>query len=350
MARFLKNRDISYGSVPGSMVFIGKKKVDKTIISLISYDKDNLYEEKAEEISVLSNRKSDMVNWVLVKGVHNSKKLSELFRFYNIPDIISEDVQNTDNRPKVVVEKDYILIIIKTVDLVKGKISSDQITLLLKGNDVVTLMEKDEKVLKKVEERVRNSNGRIRGCSSSYLLYALLDGIADNYFTIIEKVGAMIENFEKRIVSTDKKLLEELYIAKTELMYLKKNIYPAKEITLRLTKKDLIQDVIEYNSYYTDLDELLTHSQESLNSYFEMINDQLASHQTFLSSRVNDIMKFLTIFSSVFIPLTFIAGIYGTNFEYLPELHLRFGYFLMLGVMLIIALLMLWIFRKKGWL
>jgi magnesium transporter len=352
MARFLKKRIKAKGAAPGSFIFIGTPKMDNPRIRLFSYNNDNTYENEFETIEkALENINPEMVNWLNIDGLHDISLIRKIARHFDISALAIENVLDTGQRCKLFEDKNSITILSKAVyyDSENNRISVEQISFILAKNILISFQEKVGDHFEPVRERIRNSIGRIRKSSTDFLLYSLIDSLVDNYFINIEKIGEKIENIEQRISVPDKEVSAELFNFKREISFFRKTIRPLKEVMTRLLR--LNTDIIKQdnNIYYQELFDLVDHSNDAIDTYFSMINDHINLYNTNLSNKVNDVMKVLTIFASIFIPLTFIAGIYGTNFDYVPELHFRYSYFVMLGIMLAVALTMLFYFKKNKW-
>lgn len=229
-------------------------------------------------------------------------------------------------------------------------ISAENLSLIITENVLISFQEKKGDVFEPVRERIRLQKKRIRAGGTDYLAYALLDIVVDNYIYIIGDLGEKIETLEETLLLEPRKsVIDEIYSYKRELNYIRKNIMPAKEMILTLSKME--SEFIDESTYvhFKELLDNINQATESSETYREILSDQLNIYHTTISSKLNDVMKFLTIFSVIFIPLTFIAGIYGTNFEVLPELKFQYSYYIMLAVMVIIAIGMLVYFKKRKW-
>lgn len=354
MARFLKSRKISYGEIPGSLIFIGNKKMEKTGIQWFLYNKEEFEEklpENFEDIPAMIPENS--VLWINIDGLHDVELISRIGDRFNISPLELEDILNTDQRPKVTEDDNNITIFLKTLEYreTTHKIHGDQVSFVIGKNYLITFQERSSAFFEPVRDRIRNNKGRVRNCGSDYLAYALMDTMVDDYIHNIEKMGTQVEILEEEVLLYSKKdTPEKIYRLKTNIGFIRKTIWPMKEIMSFLNKSEskLLQK--KTHSFLKDLQDLSTQALESVEIYHNLTNDYLNIYNANQSNRANEVMKFLTIFASLFIPLTFIAGVYGTNFEYVPELHLKSGYFIMLGVMLAVAIAMLYYFRKKDWL
>jgi magnesium transporter len=266
---------------------------------------------------------------------------------------VLEDIVNTGQRPRMEEYDNYLFFALKMMryDPAAGKIRSEQLTMVLGKTFLLTFQEQPGDVFEPVRERIRKQKGRIRKVGIDYLAYALLDTVVDNYLFIIERLGEEIEDIENEILDNPTHdILFKINAYKREMNYLRKTIRPVREFILQLSRVD--SDLIQSPTlpFFKDLLDLSNQAVDAIDSYREMLSDHLNIYDSRISNRLNEIMKVLTIFSAIFIPLTFIAGIYGTNFENVPELHFRYSYFIMWGVMVTVALFMLRFFRSKKWL
>ena len=354
MARFLKKQKQEIGLSPDVIYFRGEKKIDKVLLRVIDYDVQNLEENEINSIDeVLKLQNKETVTWFNVDGLHNTAIIEEIANGFQLDKIILADVMDTQSRPKVQEYDNCIFICIKMLkqDEVSGSISIENLSIILTDSVLISFQEKKGDVFEPVRERIRKQKKRIRNSGTDYLLFALLDIVVDNYLYIISVLGDKIEDLDE-MLSLDPKpgIIEKINYYKQELNFLRKNINPAKDMLLILSKID--SDIINESTYvyYKDLLANINHATESTDSYREILTDQLNIYHTTMSTKLNDIMKFLTVFSVIFIPLTFIAGIYGTNFDFLPELHYKYSYFIMWGLIISLAIVMLIYFRKRKWL
>ncbi len=353
MARYLKDRKKAIGKSTGTLTFIGRQKMEESLIRCLSFNKELLSEEHLDSVeAILEKIKSGVNVWINIDGMHNVELIEKLGSSLHVSPLILEDIVNTDHRPRIWELESHIGIISKSLQMDKGilPVKSEQISFILGGNFLITFQERIGDHFELVRERLRQSKGKIRTKGVDYLLYVLLDTLVDNYLITIESLGTSMEELDSSISNLNKGSLQVLYSHKKEIAFLRKVIRPMKEITLRLnkTQSNLIDK--ETVNYFDDLDDLITQAIEAIEIYYSMAADQLSIYHTNVSNRQNDVMKVLTIYASIFIPLTFIVGVYGTNFEYLPELSYRYSYFIMWWVMLAVAGFMLIYFRRKKWL
>jgi len=354
MARLLKAKKEHIGLSPHEIHFRGEKKSDDILLRVIDYDSENLDEFQAKDINeVIKFNQTSSTTWLNIDGLHDEKMMSEIANQFEMDSLILADIMNTHARPKIQEYDNCIYISLKMIqyDESLNYISTENIVILIKENILLSFQEKKGDVFEPLRERVRKSKKRLRNSGTDYLAFALMDIIFDNYNYIISQIGEKIESLEEDLLNNAKEsILEEINDFKKEILYLHKSIKPCREIVMELLKMDseLLEDSVYV--HFEDLKNNLNQAIESLESYREILSDQLMIYHTTISSKLNDIIKFLTVFSVIFIPLTFIAGVYGTNFVNLPELHYKYSYFIMLGVMLALAISMIFYFKKKKWL
>ncbi|MDD3721719.1 MAG: magnesium/cobalt transporter CorA [Lutibacter sp.] len=353
MARYLKSKKEHIGLSPDAIHFKGEKKSDAVLLEVIDFNSENLeeYEEKSVNEVVKFNQTAT-TTWLNIYGLHDEKVMGDIANQFELEPLILADVMNTHARPKIQEYDNCIYISFKMLqyDDLLNHISSENIVILIKENILLLFQEKIGDVFDPVRERIRKNKKRIRGSGTDYLAFALMDIVFDNYNYIISQIGEKIESLEVDLLTnSNESILEEINKFKKEIIYLDKSIKPCREIVMELLKMDseLLADKVYV--HFEDLKNNINQAIESLQSYREILSDQLQIYHTTISSKLNDIIKFLTVFSVIFIPLTFIAGVYGTNFDVLPELHYKYSYFIMLGVMLILAVSMIFYFKKKKW-
>lgn len=354
MARFLYDRKAATGKMPGSLIHLGTRKIEKTQIRLISYSPENFSEETPESLEACKSLlKEDEVNWINIYGLHDSEFIQKMGEMFGIHGLLLEDMLNTDQRPKITETESQLIIILKFVEFDESsqKLRSEQISMVLQGSNLLTIQEKVGHYFDPIRERIRKNVGRLRRKNADYLAYALLDTIVDSYLLNIEALGDSIEKTEAEIFSPvhSKKLIQRIYKHKTEVNFLRKNIRPVKEIVHYLIENESGFVTDDNPKYFKDLNDLIMQATETIEIYQNMLNDQMNIYHASLDSKANEIMKVLTIFSAFFIPLTFVAGIYGTNFEYLPEIHLRYGYLYFWIVLILITTGLIIYFRKRKW-
>ena len=354
MARFVKKRKEDIGRAPDDMFFRGEQKMDEVLLRLVDFDAENLQEKTVEKVrTILELQKTATVSWFNVDGLHEATIIEEIAEGFHFDKLVLAEVMDVHARPKVQEFSNCILLSIKMLQQNEdtGHISVENLSIIITDTVLLSFQEKRGDVFEPVRERIRNQKKRIRTGGTDYLAFALLDIVVDNYIYIIGVLGEKIETLEETLLQEPRKsVIDEIYTYKREMNFLRKNISPAKEMILSLSKmeSELIEE--STNIHFKELVDNINQAVDSSETYREILSDQLNIYHTTISSKLNDVMKFLTIFSVIFIPLTFIAGIYGTNFEVVPELKYEYSYFIMWGVMILVAIGMLIYFKKRKWL
>ncbi len=353
MSRLTGKKKEDIGLSPYALVFRGQKKTETISMHVMDFDQSNVNEfdvKTTKELLKLKN--SDTISWLNIDGLHNEKLMEELSEVYKIESNILSDVMNPSVRPKVEELENGIFITIKMLQYMEktGELSVENLSLIFTENSLISFQEQPGDVFNPVRDRIRKHKNKIRSSGTDYLAFALIDIVVDNYIYIIGQLGDKIESLEENMTDDpDKEILEKINSYKKELNFLRKSIKPAKEMILNLAKMESEFINEENRIHFKELQDNINEASELSDSYREILYDQMNIYHTMMSTKLNDIMRILTVFSVIFIPLTFIAGVYGTNFDYLPEIHWKHGYFLMWGIMIIVTLLMLWFFRRKKW-
>lgn len=338
---------------PDELLFRGEQKVNDILLRIIDFDANNLTEETIKSISdTLKYKKKDTVTWLNIDGLHNPEIMKTIAAELNFDQLILADVMNTEARATLKEYDNCIFVSVKMLqqDAASAMITVENLSLIITDSFLISFQERRGDVFEPVRERIRKQKKRIRNGRTDYLLFALLDIVIDNYIYIISLLGEKIEMLEENLLlNPQQAVINDINSYKRELNFLRKNIKPTREMILSLVK--LESEFIHENTavHFKELQDNINQASDSSDSYREILSDQLNIYHTTISSKLNDIMKFLTVFSVIFIPLTFIAGIYGTNFENVPELHYQYSYFIMWGVMILVAVGMLFYFRKKKW-
>lgn len=353
MARFFKKRKELLGEVPGSLVFIGQQKVEVPSIQLIKYNDKNLIEQDIYDVPKIREfLDTENIIWLNIIGIHDSKFINDLGSLFGIHPLALEDIMNTAQRAKFEEFEDYSLFALKMLqnDIKTDKIKAEQLSIILKDNIIISFQEIAGDVFFPVRDRIRKAKGRIRSKNADYLCYALIDSVIENYVSITERTGEKIELLEEKILSsTDTKLIKEINYYKSEINFLGKLIRPAKELIMKYQKYETLNDNKFILPFIRDLQDLYYHTLESTDTYRDILNDYLDVYHSNLNLKINKIMTILTIFSAVFIPITFLAGVYGMNFEYLPELQFKYSYLIFWIIVISTTTGMLYYFKKKNW-
>ena len=340
---------------PGTLSYKGRKQSNVTQIEVIKFNSETCNKYKLENVSEVFNLEdTNSILWININGLNNLKTIEELGSHYNIHSLTLEDILNTNHRPKIEDFENYLFIVFKMLYFSNDEnIIYENVSMVVGKNYVLTFQESDGDVFDDLRDRILNSKGRIRNLGSDYLMYAILDAIVDNYLTVIEAFGDKIEDLEAHIFdseSDDKDTPNHIQSLKQEVLKIRRSIFPFREVVNRLEKIEC--DIVDpkTHSYLRDLYDHIVHVSESVDLYREMIWSLMDMHMTIISNKMNEIMKVLTIMASIFIPLTFMAGIYGMNFDNIPELHYEYGYYILWGIMAFIFIMMIFYFRRKKWL
>jgi len=354
MSPVIKRRSIKAGLPPGTLVHIGEKRTEPVRISILDYAEDQVEEVEAGEVSdCLKYKDKPTVTWINLEGIQQIEVIEALGRHFDLHPLVLEDILNTDQRPKVEDFGVYLHIVLKMFSLDAGqeKVQSEQISLILTKKFVLSFQEGLEgDVLNPLRERIRTDKGSIRKMGADYLAYSIIDGIVDNYFVILERLGEKVEELQEELVARpDPHMLRNLHQLKNEMILLRKAVWPLREVISSLERADspLIQSSTKI--FLRDVYDHTIQVIDSIETFRDMLSGMLDIYLSSLSYRMNEIMKVLTIIATLFIPLTFIVGIYGMNFRYLPELDWRWGYFVVWAVMIAVGTGMVVYFKRKKW-
>ena len=354
MVRRLKKRSGKAGLPPGSLIHIGDRLTEKIKITVFDYDEAHLQEKEIKTVGECRQFKdSPTVAWIQIEGIHDTQILEELGAVFGLHPLTLEDILNTDQRPKMEDFCEYIYIVLKTfynhADE-NNETTSEQISIILGPTFVISFQEKETDIFKPIRERIRAGKGRLRKSGADYLAYSLIDTIVDNYFTILEHLGEKIEIIEESLVKNPStQTLQAIQHLKREMIFLRKSVWPLRETisSLERTECQLIQEAT--GLFLKDIYDHTIQVIDTIETFRDMLSGILDIYLSSISNRMNEIMKVLTIIATIFMPLTFLAGVYGMNFKYMPELEWHWGYFFILGIMITIAVSMLVYFRKKRW-
>jgi magnesium transporter len=341
------------GQAPGTLVYTGKKSGKSIHIHSFDYNKDGFTETVHTNIDdTITFKHTDSVTWININGLHHVDKIEMIGNQYGIHPLVLEDIVNTTQRPKIDEYEDYLFVVLKMLYYDEEEnIVNEQVSLILGKNYVLTFQESEGDVFDTVRERIKHGKGRIRTLKSDYLFYALIDSVVDHYFSIIETLGNKIEDIETDLFAgeTRENITVEVQQLKREILRVRRAIFPLREVINRIEKTENPLIFKRTITYYRDIYDHLIQVSENIDIYREMIWSLMDMYMTTISNRMNEVMKLLTIMSSIFIPLTFLAGIYGMNFENMPELEYRYGYFVLLGFMFLLFLGLLFYFKRRKW-
>ncbi|ERI92648.1 magnesium and cobalt transport protein CorA [Clostridiales bacterium oral taxon 876 str. F0540] len=354
MAKYIKRTTKRAGESPGTLIHVGDYTADNIQLTMIEYNKEFSQKKELNNIEeCFLQEGTDTIKWVNVEGLHDTSIIEKIGKKFNFHPLMLEDILNTNQRPKMDDYDDYIFVVFKMVyynEEVK-EIVTEQVSFVLVDNYVFSFQEFKGDVFDGVRERIEAGKGNIRKLGADYLIYALIDAIVDSYFFILEQIGNSSEDIEHKLMEEpQKEVLQNIYSLKREMIYLNNSIWPLREVIGNLTRTE--SHLIKQNTilYLRDVYDHVIQVIDIIESYRDIMSGMLDTYLSSISNRTNDVMKVLTIFSTIFIPLTFLAGIYGMNFKYIPELEIPWAYPAFWVVTIIIVVVMLSYFRRKKWL
>lgn len=340
------------GLLPGSLVYIGKPYTEKSKITLIRYTETFYSKKEIDSLASLGLQKEEeIITWITVDGLQDTAMLEELGNIYNLHPLVLEDILNTNQRPKMEDYGDYLYFVLRNFsDLGNGDLISEQISIILGKNFVLSFREKESAIFDPIQTRLSGNKGRIRKAGADYLLHAIIDNIVDNYFVSLEALEEEIEFLEDDLVKrTTPVTLQAIHNLKRKLIFMRKSLWPLREAISALERSDSLLISEATGIYFKDIFDHVIAIIDSVETFRDMLSGMLDIYLSSVSNRLNEIMRVLTVIATIFMPLTFMAGVYGMNFKYMPELEWRWGYFGTLGFMLIVALSMIYYFKKKKW-
>jgi len=339
---------------PGALVHVGEIHNAKSRISAFDYSKEGVQEFSIESISeLLLYRESDSVTWVMIEGLTDISIIESVGQIFDIHPLVLEDILNTHHRPKFEEYDGYLYIVLKALVSAKAKfyVTYEQVSILLLKNFVFTFKEKRDDLFLPVIQRIRSGKSRFRSLGADYLTYAILDLIVDQNFALIDSLAETIDSVEEKLLSNPTlDTLNTIKGVKREVAYIRRFISPLRDLLASLLRSE--SDIIDQKSriYFKDVFDHVLHISEAMDSYRDIFSGLLDIYVSSVSNKMNEVMKVLTMFASIFIPLTFIAGIYGMNFDYMPELRWKWGYPLLWAIFIAIPVILLVYFKKRRWL
>jgi magnesium transporter len=343
------------GMQPGSLIHVGDVIESEGKIMIINYSKENVYEQQIDSIDeILKYKDSDSITWVIIEGLTNVSIIESIGDILGIHQLVLEDILNTHQRAKFEEYEDHLFIVLKC--LLSGNkqftVSYEQISLLVVRNFVFVFKEKTDDLFQPIQQRIKSSKGRLRGLGADYLMYAILDIIVDQNFILIDSLDNAITSLEDRLLTTEptQDVLHEIQKLRREIISIRRHISPVRELMAAILRSE--SGLIEEKTliYLRDVSDHAIRVIESIELYRDMLTGLMDVYISSVSIKMNEVMKVLTVFASIFIPLTFIAGIYGMNFEYMPELKWQWAYPALWIVFIAIPFVLLIYFKRKKWL
>ena len=342
------------GQAPGALIFIGEKKLEKPLVEVIEFNSEKIEHSVLLDLDHISIFKdSPEISWINVTGIHDIDLVQKIGEAFELHPLLLEDIVNTGQRPKCEEFEDQLFLSLKMlrINAKSEELITEQLSLIVGDRYLFSFQEEPGDVFQSIRDRLFRPTTKIRHRNSDYLAYALMDAVVDNYIFIIEQFGERIEQLEQDIIrNATPSHLEKVYAYKREINFLRKTVRPVRDLVVayKTAESELIDQ--QTQSYIKDLEDHIVHASEAVETYQIMLNDQLNLYESITNNRLNDILRILTVFSVIFIPLTFLAGIYGMNFDYIPELRYRYAYPIFWSVLIAIASFMMFYFKRKKWL
>lgn len=338
------------GMPPGTLISISDKKPAKTSIDCIEFDHE-AYTEYAninpEDFDLL--KKDGKIRWIEINGLLEIELIEKIGQMLNIHPLTLEDVLNTYIRPKFEEFENYLFLTLKYIYF-KEEVEFEQISIIVTENVIITVSESEDSVFENIKKRIKDSKSKIRSLGSDYLMYMLIDTIIDDYFSAFELIGDKIEDLEERVIENpDSQVMDSIYSLKRQIIFLRKIIWPLRDLTFSIRRSNSEIINVTTHVYLNDVSDHIIQIIDTIETYRDMISGIREIYLSSLSNRMNEVMKVLTIIATIFIPLTFIAGIYGMNFTNMPELNWIYGYPVTIIIMIIISAVMVYYFRSKKW-
>lgn len=346
-----KSKAHDIGVPPGTLIYTGDSKTERIKISLIEYNETEFIEQEFYDLSeCISHVKPHLVKWINVEGIHKTEVIEKIGKLYDIHPLTLEDIVHVDQRPKFEDYDNYVVAIMKMISY-DTKVYAEQLSIVLFDNMVISFQEpQGGDAFDIIRNRLRQAKGRIRKCGADYLAYALMDAVIDCYFNVIERIGDTVEKIEEHIIAhSSKSSLIQLYELKREMIFLRKQVWPMRDMISNMVRSETKLINPSTDIYLRDLQDHVTRVIDTVETYRDLLSGIMDIYLSTNSNKMNEVMKVLTIMSSIFIPVTFIAGVYGMNFEFMPELKSPYGYAITWGVMLSVMIGLIIYFKRKKW-
>jgi magnesium transporter len=354
MSELMESRARKLGLPPGTLVHLGSDNTDPVKLSIIDYSSTQFEERHSVSVDeCLPFKDRPSITWINVDGLHQLEIIEKLGKAFNLHPLTLEDIVSTSQRPKIEELDSYLFIVVKMVRQIPGENDPrvEQVSMVVGSNFVLSFQEAVGDVFDPIRDRLRNSKGRIRENGADYLAYCLIDMLVDHYYVVLETLGDRIEEMEDEVINNPSpQAIAEIHDMRRELILLRKSIWPLREVIAAMARieSDLISETTRL--YMRDVYDHAVQVVETIEAFRDIVSGMLEMYLTTISNKTNEVMKILTIMATIFIPLTFIAGVYGMNFQHMPELHWKWGYALAWAAMLSVAGVMIAYFRRKKWL
>ncbi len=351
---FIKRTAKKAGLSPGTLVYLGEKKDEKVKIQIIDFSENELVEKEVATIDeCLQFKKKESITWINITGIHDMQLVAGLGEKFGLHPLMLEDVVNTEQRPKLEDYGDYLFIVLKMLykENEHQQIQHEQVSLILSPGLVISLQEYEEDVFGPLRERIRQAKGRVRSRGADYLMYALIDLVVDHYFHLFEDFGEEIELLQDTVISDPQpETLHHIQRLKREMIFLRKSVWPLRELISAMVRGEYSQIGQETILYLRDVYDHTIQVIDTVETYRDMLTGMMDIYLSSVSNRMNEVMKVLTIIATIFIPMTFLAGIYGMNFKFMPELEIKWAYpVFWLVIVAIFTSMVIW-FKTRKWL
>lgn len=353
---FVKNRRATLISIPPTLINISNQEILSHIRiqpTLFYYNEENFQEICFRSIEDIRKTNQDECLWIDVTGVHDHELLLHLGQHFDLHPLVVADIETTEQRTKLDVLEDALFLVGKMIyrDHLQSITCIEQISFYLKENILITFQEKPKDLFEPIKHRIRQNKGRIRRSKIDYLFYSLMDTIVDQYMDVLDVIGTKVEAIDHQLMRrVSRDTLETIYDLKREMLYFRRSISPLKEIINKLQKEEETEIMQESTTIYLkDLFDHIVQVNDTIDTYREMLASFIDFYMMLNSNAMNEVVKTLTIISTIFIPLTFIVGVYGMNFKNMPEIEWKYGYFTVLTGMALLTLTMLCCFKRKNW-
>ncbi len=352
--RLRKRGAMQAGLAPGTLVHIGRERAEAVKVSMLEYTREQFRQEELQTVEeCFVPLAPASTRWINVDGIHQLDVIEKLGAHYQLHPLALEDVVNTEQRPKLDDYEDYLFVVVKMFFYHEDThaLEAEQVSLFVKDQLVISFQERAGDAFDPIRERLKNGKGKIRKQGADYLAYALIDAIVDHYFVIMESLGERVEEVQEQLIGNpDSQILRQIHTLKREMLFLRKSVWPLREVINGLLREEsplIHKDTV---LYLRDVYDHTIQVIDAIETFRDMLSSMVDLYLSSVSNKMNEVMKVLTIIATIFIPLTFIAGVYGMNWHYMPELRWHWGYFTVLGVMAAIAIGMLIYFKRKKWL
>jgi len=354
MSSSTRNQSQKGGLPPGHLIHIGSKSSSDNKITVLDFSSDDVHQKDISSIDeIFTMEDKNSIKWVNIEGLSNVEQVKKIGDHFNIHELVLEDILNTNQRPKAEFHEHYIYIVLKRCEFEHKPfvIDYEQISILILNNYIFTFKEKPDNQFNPLISQLKSNKGILKSKTTDFIAYLILDTIIDEYFNLQEPLEDSLENIDNVLLKNPStETLQSIQGIKRELIYVHKTVMSLREVINSLQNRDftLIND--KTRVYLHDLADHITRVNEAVDSYRDIISGMLNIYLSSVNNRMNEVMKVLTIFSTIFIPLTFFAGIYGMNFKFMPELEWKWGYYVMWGIFIIIPIILLTFFKRKKWL